>query len=65
MSLASVWGSAADDVWTVGEGLVHWDGVFWMDAVSPTAARINDVWGLSANEVWAAGDSGTILRLRQ
>jgi hypothetical protein len=59
-----VWGSAADDVFVVGEGyndlILHFDGTSW----SPMAADsvwLFDVWGAAGGDVFAVGSDGAIL----
>lgn len=68
-ALLSVWGSAEDDVWTVGgdpDGsgpmVLHWNGSDWetKDAQSP-----GDLWwvfGFAAGPVFAGGSGGRVLR---
>ncbi len=57
--LEDVSGVADNDVWAVGSGLYHWDGVTWTPV--PTEQTTNpELWRIkmvSANEGWAAGDS--------
>jgi hypothetical protein len=62
-SLYGIWGSAVDDVWTVGSGgtVVHWNGSHWSSFASITSADLRAVWGSSAQDVWAVGAKGTIL----
>jgi len=68
-ALLSAWGSAEDDVWTVGgdpDGsgpmVLHWNGSAWQtkDAQSP-----GDLWwvfGFAGGPVFAGGEGGRILR---
>ncbi|MBX7196747.1 MAG: hypothetical protein K1X94_32140 [Sandaracinaceae bacterium] len=55
-----VWGSAADDVWAVGEsGMIHhFDGLAWSAVASSASNRIDGIWGTSSTDVWAAGYDG-------
>jgi hypothetical protein len=40
LSLTSLWGRAADDLWAAGEDVAHYDGQGWtLDADAPAAAR--------------------------
>lgn len=59
-----VWGSAADDVFVVGQpGLIyHWNGADWQREQSGTTAALTDVWGDGTGVVYATGHNGTILR---
>jgi hypothetical protein len=63
----SMWGSAANDLWAVGDGgeIDHYDGMNWRSVSSPTNMSLRAVTGTSATEVWAVGDGGTILHLTQ
>ncbi len=63
--LEAIWGSSADDVWSVGErGTIRrfrkGDEV-WQKVDSPTTRDLHAVWGSGPNDVWIAGDGGTIL----
>jgi hypothetical protein len=62
-SASGVWGSAADDVWIVGEGLgaLHFDGEslqFVPIPVPPNTPVVDfrSVSGTASNDVWASGD---------
>ena len=63
-SLYGIWGSAANDVFTVGEGgtILHYDGISWSAQSSGTTKDLNAVWGSSAANVFAVGNGGTIIR---
>jgi hypothetical protein len=63
-TLRGLWGSAADDVWTVGDGgtILHWDGKAWSSRLkSGTSNTLFAVWGSSRNNVWSVGAGGTII----
>ena len=62
-SLYAIWGSGADDVWTVGSSgiTVHWNGTGWSAPDSITSADLRAVWGSTTQDVWAVGSGGTIL----
>lgn len=57
LRLFKVWGTAADDVFVVGdEGTaLHWDGVAWTWMVSGTTQRLLTVRGRAPDDVWAVG----------
>ena len=57
--LAGIWGSAADDIWAVGEAgtILHYDGKRWTASDSPTTAPLHAVSGSAADDLWAVGDS--------
>jgi photosystem II stability/assembly factor-like uncharacterized protein len=63
--LDSIWGSSANDVWTVGSGgtirHITSNDTRWQPVASGTLASLHGVWGSSANDIWIVGDSGTIL----
>ncbi|UCF94424.1 MAG: DUF4214 domain-containing protein, partial [Desulfobacterales bacterium] len=58
-----VWGSAANDVFAVGNSrtILHYDGNSWKAMDSASANDLRGVWGSSAGDVFAVGNSGTIL----
>ncbi|MCA9541924.1 MAG: hypothetical protein KC620_23670 [Myxococcales bacterium] len=73
-TLFGIWGSAPDDLWTVGGHIAaggppilrHWDGAAWRDAVVPDLGDAEPeaffkVWGRGANDVFVCGDAGVIL----
>jgi hypothetical protein len=65
VTLDSIWGSSAADVWAVGavgtiRHIVPGD-IRWEKVASPTIASLHSVWGTGPNDIWAVGDSGTIL----
>jgi hypothetical protein len=55
--LNGIWGSAAADVWAVGDygTILHWNGDFWSASVSGTPFNLNGIWGNRADDVWAVG----------
>jgi hypothetical protein len=67
LSLSGVWGTGANDVWSVGGGngfftAVHWDGTAWSAAnflgkggVDSSNALLRGIWGSGPNDVWAGG----------
>lgn len=60
-SLQAVYGIGEDDIWAVGDVIIHWDGTKWakiMDAEN----YLHSVWGNRKNNFWAVGEQGTILR---
>ena len=63
LTLRSVWASAPDDAWAVGElgALLHYDGTGWRAAEQSAGATLNAVWGAARNKIWAVGDAGTVL----
>lgn len=72
--LRAVWGSAANDVWFVGdrETLLHWDGTTIQDLSDRIPGRqgssLTALWGQSAKgqtTLWAVGQSGTVITIVQ
>jgi len=57
--LTAVWGSAADDVYAVGEDgtILHYDGAEWslVDHGVPQVGNLHAVAGAGADRIWAAG----------
>ncbi|MBI2570147.1 MAG: hypothetical protein HYV63_24355 [Candidatus Schekmanbacteria bacterium] len=60
--LRGLWGSAADDVFSVGDSgaILHFDGTEWRPLLSNTDIDLQAVWGSSASDVYVAG-WGTLL----
>jgi hypothetical protein len=64
ISLFSVWGAAANDVWAGGgDGsasgtavMLHYDGTAWKLVKQDTGA-VQAIWGTSSSDVWFAGGS--------
>ena len=52
-----VWGSAADDVYVVGErgAILHWNGAAWSRVSSDADTRLVTVHGRGPQDVWAVG----------
>lgn len=59
--LNGVWGAAEDDIWAVGDKILHRDGSGWTEDTFTPAAPLNAVWGRSASDVFAVGDGGLIV----
>ena len=67
-ALSGVWGSAPDDVWTVGGTTLvgeihHFDGKTWTKATIPAGVPLLSwVFGFASDDVWAVGTKGAALR---
>ncbi len=65
VSLESVWGSSASDVWAVGSlgAIRHITPADdrWQIVASKTTETLRSVWGSGPKDIWVVGDSGTIL----
>jgi hypothetical protein len=61
VKLASVWGSAATDIWVAGSGGIteHWNGTTWTAYDAGTADLVR-VWGASSTEVFVAAKDNKI-----
>ena len=64
---SAVWGSTSSDVWAVGGGILHWDGVGWWpsplptkDSGRPAPTYLDGVWGSGSKDVWAVGYGGPL-----
>jgi hypothetical protein len=53
-----VWSAGPNDVWAVGEGVSHFDGVRW--STDLTFGYLEAVWGSGPSDVWASGSGATI-----
>ncbi|OJY25089.1 MAG: hypothetical protein BGO98_08790 [Myxococcales bacterium 68-20] len=65
VSLESIWGSSASDVWAVGalgaiRRITPADDR-WQKIESNTTETLRSVWGSGPKDIWAVGDTGTIL----
>jgi hypothetical protein len=54
-SLTAVWAASSTDVWAVGGGIVHWDGMTWKAFPSGTMENLYGIWGSSSDDAWAVG----------
>jgi hypothetical protein len=56
-ALFKVWGSAADDVWIVGDAgaALHYDGLAWTAIPDPSGIDLISVWGSASEGVIAVG----------
>ena len=56
-----VWGSAANDVFVVGEAglILHYDGQAWAEQTSPVHGTLLTVTGRGSNDVYAVGGPPT------
>lgn len=65
LTLESVWGSSASDVWAVGPaGTIRHitpADARWQKVDAKTTSDLHAVWGSGPNDVWAVGEAGTIL----
>ena len=62
-SFQSVWGSAVNDVFAVGEGgtIWHYDGFSWTGQTSGITNNLNEVFGSASDDVYAVGNGSTVL----
>lgn len=58
-----VWGSAANEIFAVGEQgtILHYNGTSWASMISGTTANFHSIWGSAANDVFAVAGDGTIM----
>jgi hypothetical protein len=70
VSLA-IWGSAGDDVWTVGRSaaangsaIARWDGVAFTGVPDANGSTLQAVRGSSSTNVWAVGATGAVFRFQ-
>lgn len=61
--LYAVWGSAANDVFAVGQGgaIYRYNGSNWSKQPNSDSRTLHAVWGSAAANVYAVGTSGAIL----
>lgn len=63
MNFLSIWGSASDDLWIVGDGGAcrHWNGLTWEANLGCNGMEsYQHVWGFGRREVWTADGKGHI-----
>lgn len=62
--LWGLWGSAANDIWTVGDAgtILRWNGTAWSKVASGTTQPLFGIWGSSSTNVYAVGAASTLLR---
>jgi hypothetical protein len=62
--LNSIWGTADDDIYVVGDGglVAHFVGLGWKQWPSLTSASFRDAWSLPRADVFVVGDEGTIFQ---
>ncbi len=60
VDLRAIHGTAADDIWAVGEhGLaLHWDGSRWSAVPTNTSVDLVGVWAHTRDDAWAVGGGG-------
>lgn len=66
VTLFSIWGASANDIWAVGDKgtirhVTNANAERWEIVESPTTESLRSVYGFAANDVWAVGDKGAIL----
>lgn len=61
--LTGTWGSAADDLWAVGERgtALHFDGSKVRETATGVKGSLEDVWGTASDDVWAVGEAGSVV----
>jgi hypothetical protein len=52
---------AADDVWAVGDGIVHYDGGAWKQVISGYRPFFRAIDGPAPDQIWAAGELAAVL----
>lgn len=62
-SLNAVDDSSEEDVWAVGDLVVHWNGESWetVDVPAPSGATFDDVLALAPDDVWIVGETPVTL----
>lgn len=60
-SLNAAWAAAQDDIWFVGDAVLHFDGARWKAVPMPVTTVWRGVSGSSQADVWAVGDGGAIV----
>ncbi len=60
--VAAIGGTAANDVWAVGNGIFHYDGATWSDALPPhhQPVGLGAISVVARDDVWAVGGNGLV-----
>jgi hypothetical protein len=58
--LDSVYGTAPDDVWAIGDQIIHYDGVGWSTVMALPLEAGRGVWAHAKNDVWVS--TGSVLQ---
>ena len=56
-----LWAAASDDVWAVGDGIIHYDGSTWSQIDLGFEPDLRSVVGTGPDDVFAAGDVGLLM----
>ena len=58
-SLIATGGTGVDDIWLVGDGIVHWNGQRFQEHVSAGAGRLASACSNGRTDAWAVGERGS------
>lgn len=56
--LSAIWAFSDQDVWAVGNRVLHFDGKAWSEVAGPgNNISLNALWGLAPDDLWATSGS--------
>jgi len=55
-----VWGRAADDVWVLGNKIMHWNGTTWTERAPAELKNWVDIHAIAANDAWMIANDGSV-----
>jgi hypothetical protein len=55
-----VWGRAADDVWVLGNKVMHWNGTIWTERSPSEPKYWSDIHAISADDAWMVASDGSV-----
>ncbi|MBW2732635.1 MAG: hypothetical protein JRH20_09585 [Deltaproteobacteria bacterium] len=61
-NLRAVWAVAANDIYAVGDAVLHYDGNGWSVLETPMTGSLRAVWASGPDNIIAVGTSGAVLR---
>jgi hypothetical protein len=60
--IQSIFAFGQDDIWFCGNGVIHWDGNYFIPIPIPTEVwgpyQMNKIWGSSNNDLYVMGNEG-------
>lgn len=66
-TLRAIWGSAANDVWAVGDNgtILHYDGMTWINVDVGEKIDLYSICATDKDNIWIVSGSGSVLEYRK
>lgn len=55
-----IWGRAADDVWVLGNKVMHWNGTIWTERSPAEPRNWVNIHAIAANDAWMVANDGNV-----